>query len=407
MKHRRGGDVMSAERASDNPTIKTAPRQTEPEKPRGQSATSGRVLMSGVIEDESMVIDLLTFLSNGGRTAGFDVIEAHTRRTIYLRKGDIIAASSNLPGDRLGHVVFRMGLISAEQLAELLRQSGEGNKIGNILIAEGHITPKQLWAAMRAQTEEILASMVEVKSGRFLVQRFEAALLPNLNPMGTQQLLLDVLRRQDELAHLRTSLPDALRPLMLTDTPHTPASPETAQIEGRLLASVDNRRTLTDLVQVTGLGELRVLRAVQHLLKTGVLAVGEAQAPAVSWSADVLEGLMALVARYNQAYGEVGRHFLNHISPDELARVSSSFFEGCSGEDAILFADVHPGAEARLPLAPLVSHLKQLDPPDPEGRLRDGLHEYLQFLLFLAWEHLDPTAVDQLIHRTELIIRES
>lgn len=363
---------------------------------------AGRVLMSGVIEDDAMVVDLLNLLSNSQRTAGFDVIDGALRRTLYLRQGDIIAASSNLPTDRLGHVAYRMGLITETQLAMALKASERGHKIGNLLIDEGLIQPADLWAAMRSQTEEILSAMVAVRSGRFLVQRFEAALLPNLNPMPTQQILLNVLRRQDELAHLRASIPEGRRPVVPKGS--LPSAP--TPTEARLLQAIDGHRGVDELVEVTQLGERAVLQAVKGLLTRGVIAFGEPAPPTVDWGGEILEALMALVALYNRAYTEIGRAFLDRIDQPTLSEICCGFMDQCAGEEAALFAGVQVLPEARLPLAPLVSHLKHINPPEPQARLRNGLHEYLQYLLFQAWSYLPPASVDGLIHRTELLIRE-
>lgn len=268
--------------------------RTTPNDKRARAATHSRVrvLMSGVIEDENMVLDVLNLLSNGKRTVGFDVIEGQVRRTLYLREGDIIAASSNLAADRLGYVVFRMGLIDERQLGGVLRLAEQGHKIGNVLVDRGLLKPPTLWRAMRVQTEEILGAMVEVREGHFQVQRFEPALLPNLNPMRTQQLILDVLRRQDELAHLRSRLPDDHSPLVTTEARWTP-SEGSGRFMTRVLEKVDGARTLSELIQATGLGELQVCQVVQQMLKAGVLTVGEAPDPDADWSMELQARLSA------------------------------------------------------------------------------------------------------------------
>lgn len=110
-------------------------------------------------------------------TGSLSLQKGETIKSIHLKEGNIVYASSNLPGDRLGDMLLRLGRISPEQFhhsVELLRKTGRQQ--GAILVEEGYITAKELFEGLKDQVREIIYGLFLWEEGQY---RFVEGGLPN------------------------------------------------------------------------------------------------------------------------------------------------------------------------------------------------------------------------------------
>jgi Domain of unknown function (DUF4388) len=97
-------------------------------------------------------------------------------KSIYLKEGQIVFASSNLESDRLGEMLLKSGKLSRqqyEQSVEALKNTGK--RQGAVLVELGFLTPKELFEGLKYQVLEILYSIFLWKEGRY---QFAAGELP-------------------------------------------------------------------------------------------------------------------------------------------------------------------------------------------------------------------------------------
>ena len=103
------------------------------------------------------------------KATGSLILQNHESiKPIHLKEGNIVYASSNLPGDRLGEVLLRLGKISPEQFhrsVELLRETGRQQ--GAILVEQGYITAKELFEGLKSQVREIIYSLFLWEEGQY------------------------------------------------------------------------------------------------------------------------------------------------------------------------------------------------------------------------------------------------
>ncbi len=83
-------------------------------------------------------------------------------KRLYLKKGELVFAASNLMDDRLGEVIYRAGLITLEQLTDAAVQVNRTTKFGKVLIENGIFTSAQLWEALKLQVINIFESVFTV-----------------------------------------------------------------------------------------------------------------------------------------------------------------------------------------------------------------------------------------------------
>jgi hypothetical protein len=89
-------------------------------------------------------------------------------KSIHLKEGNIVYASSNLPGDRLGEILLQQGKISPEQFhhsVQLLKETGKQQ--GAILVEAGYITAKELFEGLKWQVKEIIYSLFIWEEGQY------------------------------------------------------------------------------------------------------------------------------------------------------------------------------------------------------------------------------------------------
>ena len=103
------------------------------------------------------------------KATGSLILQNHENiKSIYLKDGNIVYATSNLPEDRLGEILLRLGKISPEQFhhsVELLRKTGRQQ--GAILVEQGYITPRELFEGLKSRVREIIYNLFGWEEGQY------------------------------------------------------------------------------------------------------------------------------------------------------------------------------------------------------------------------------------------------
>ena len=215
--------------------------------------------------------DLLNFLHQGRRTGVLLTRSDGTERGIVLIEGNVAWAISTSPGERLGELMVRMGLVEHRRLDEALReQRGSGKRLGQILLDSGALSEDAVARGLRHQVNEIFLGLLVARSGSFVFLRgLDQDRLPSILELDTQAMLLDGLRRLDEMELYRTRVASSdLAPRLGKPPPH----PEDLSAdEAQVLSLVDGRRTVSDIAMATALGDFETTKAVYKLLQAGLL----------------------------------------------------------------------------------------------------------------------------------------
>src|SRR5687768_16216942 len=70
------------------------------------------VTLCGAIDSQGGLSNVFNFIHFSQLDGVMDVVSGRLRRTLHFRKGQLLAATSNLPEDRLGALLVRFGLIN-------------------------------------------------------------------------------------------------------------------------------------------------------------------------------------------------------------------------------------------------------------------------------------------------------
>jgi len=220
--------------------------------------------------------DLLNFLHNGRRDGVLLARSGGTERAVALIEGNVAWACSASPAERLGEVACRMGLADRARVHDLLKTQREAaavRRIGQLLVQSGSMTEEDLPRAMRHQVIEIFLGLLVAQSGAFLFLRgCDRARLPNDFALDTEALLLDGLRRLDEMELFRGRVSGVQVRPRRTGKPALEELPADAQI---VLGMSEGALTLGQIAAASALGEFETTRVVYRLAVAGLVVLDD------------------------------------------------------------------------------------------------------------------------------------
>ncbi|HXN41918.1 MAG TPA: DUF4388 domain-containing protein, partial [Myxococcaceae bacterium] len=168
-----------------------------------RGASDGQGYVAGTI-GAFAIAEILSHLVGGMKTGKLTVTAGAVRKTVHFRDGQIVFAASTQSHERLGKLMVRLKMISADELKSALAQVKPGKKIGQVLTGSGRIQPGDLYSAMTFLVREIAISLFELTEGAFFfldgpLQSEDVLKLPE----RTRTILLEGMKRAEEVERLR------------------------------------------------------------------------------------------------------------------------------------------------------------------------------------------------------------
>jgi hypothetical protein len=243
------------------------------------------------------IVDFVAFLQQARLSGTLTVSSGGSDRVVWFQDGEVRNAESTTAGERLGEVAVRLGYASEGQVAEA---AGKGSSIGKALVALGHLDESSLYKVLHEQVAAVFHALLLCRTGSFaLVDEDPPQPLAPLT-VSTQSLLLDGIRRIDELSLFRARIPGPAAVLRRREG----AKPITLRpTESALLALVDGRRTVAEIATGAHLNEFDAIKVLFHLAEAGLVEAiaGAAPSSEAERLATIVKGLNELLRRVAQA----------------------------------------------------------------------------------------------------------
>lgn len=354
----------------------------------GGEAARPRCVLAGDLSGVTAA-DLVNFVHQARLSGVLTIVTGEAERTVVLAGGEVRAARSTAPGERLGEIALRLGLVGEEQVAAV---AGGGVPVGKALVDAGHLGPADLWRCLHEQVTAVFQAMLLAREGTFALVEEAPDRVAGPLSVSTQALLMDGVRRLDELALFRARIagPEAVLRRRTPERARTLQGPERT-----LLALVDGRRTVAEIAAAAHLSDFDAIKLLHHLAETGqVEAVDDgAAASPEARLVEVMSAMNGLLRRVAAAVPE----------PSRGAFVSAvrTFLAGGASPHAAVWARAGHADDCALDEAAVLANLRglrgaalaRLSPAGDRARvLLDALRELLLFELFLAGERLAPEA---------------
>lgn len=211
-------------------------------------------------ELDAMQVDVASILARMFTTAFTGRVTfraAPAEKVVYFDHGRPVFASSNLPHDRMGDLLYREGKITRahyDRSRELLVESGR--RMGEILVEMGYLKRRELLPAVRRHIEDIVYSLFGWRSGEYVVKPGEFASEERIRlSKHPAALILEGVRRKYDLAQLETRMGSAgaivavaeaskLKPVLTVA--------DLSRAERAAIAAMDGEKTLEEVASLIG-----------------------------------------------------------------------------------------------------------------------------------------------------------
>src|SRR2546425_5939933 len=183
--------------------------------------------------------------------------------------------------DPLKTFLVQTGYITEAQLKQIETIEAESRReLTDILLTGNYVPGDQLSGALEKQIQDTFHQLLTWKQGAYHFSG-DARTVPKFAVnvrMNTEGLLMESMRRMDEIVRYRGILPSTamvLRPKAIAVQPK-----DLTQQEQGVLPLVDGLRPMRDIIAQSKLVEFEVYEALCHLLALGVIEVSLGAAPA-------------------------------------------------------------------------------------------------------------------------------
>lgn len=395
--------------------------QGSSQQPAADPNEAREVIVAGTLSEGGLsLIDFIGFLATGSQTGSLTAATGDVSRSVYFSNGDVVWASSTSPIDRLGNFLFQRGKITREQL-QLTHRDGE-RRFGRACVERGFIAAHELPDLVQAQLTEIFDKLIATEQGLWFFSRMPARLLADSQiRMSTQGLLVDALRRLDELQiyrqRIRTADVTVQRvarrdrmvggPFEGADTGDLLTQVDEHVREGaaHLLKQLPGTATIAELMRILGEGEYWVTRAVYYLLRRGLIEIVPGVETATTQprpSSISPKEAKEIITIYSLAIREMVDEVARVGKPEELRSAGNSFLKDETTAYAHFLRATSLGPDGTIDEESLIPALQGLRTTPQE--LSDALSELLFFVLFRATELLGRRRGDDLARRVKLIL---
>ena len=198
--------------------------------------------------------------------------------------GDITGAFFELGErvERLETYLVKSGMIG-KNLFEMIEDIHHETKrpIMNIIIEDKYLTIEEIERTIKFKIQEVMDELFTWDHGEFKFE--EGGLIYPKSVikirMNTEALILESARRLDEWPRISKSISSSEIVYKKIDRPELKLQP--GEDEARVLSLIDERRTVSDLVDISGLGKFHTYSCLYHLLSTGQIEVAYAKPSSV------------------------------------------------------------------------------------------------------------------------------
>ena len=194
-------------------------------------------------------------------------------KSVYVHAGQPIFATSSDRDDRLGQILFKVGIVSLEGLMESVEESvRSGKRLGTVLVERGLIRPHDLVEGVRAQVHNIICSLFLWTRGRY---RYTPCPLPTEEvitlKLSAGDLILEGIRRIESWGRIWEAVGDLDTRYRTSERVEKLSTEMNLSLEEwTLLSHCEQPVTLRELCRTSSLKDFDICRFLWAMLTLGV-----------------------------------------------------------------------------------------------------------------------------------------
>jgi hypothetical protein len=233
----------------------------------------------------------------------------HNNGTIYFDSGVIVFAEIRSNPHPLGGLLLRTGKITEadlERARDMQQRQGDKRRLGEILVALGVITQREVERQVRFQVEEVVFEVMSWNEGYFSFNETAQNDVPSEVQVRipVEALLMEGARRIDEWSRIENRIPHVgVIPSLAPPPEGGGGELDLLPPEWEVLALIDGERSVRTLATELGRSDFEVAKTLFGLESAGIIVLldpGTTRRPAragQSAASDVAE----LIAKAEQA----------------------------------------------------------------------------------------------------------
>jgi hypothetical protein len=197
---------------------------------------------------------------------------------LFFESGKVISARDRRQGTRDPFLFYlqergEIGIEALNKVAET--RQNEGGDLIEILVNERIIDQKKLGLILSQYAVHTLESVVKWETGTFEFA-ISADSIPEktfVKPMRLEPILMEALRRKDEVEEIRRFLPsfDTRIKIAIPNIEELPLEDQDVAV----LSLVDGRKTIDELMDESDTDEVETLDILERLFALGIVAIAE------------------------------------------------------------------------------------------------------------------------------------
>jgi hypothetical protein len=234
---------------------------------------STRLEVAGTILPDTIPL-LVHSIYRKQKTGILTVRDGEREKSLYIRAGRILFATSNEIDDRLGQVLIQEGMVSFADVVRGTEKAIRAKKrLGTVLMETGILEPKVLIAAVRCQVTQILNDIFRWTGG---ICEFAAGDLPSEEIItldkSTGDMIIEAMKGVQSSRRILDAIGGLEQSFKLTDDIESASVDLTLGVEEwHLLSFFEQSMILEEVCQKCPLNDLDICRWVWSFLVLGLL----------------------------------------------------------------------------------------------------------------------------------------
>lgn len=336
--------------------------------------------------------DILEYLRMTRRTGVLTLKNQGCRKTLYIKDGNVIFASSSLAEDRLGDLLLASERISKEDYKRSVSMLASKKRQGKILVEIGAITPKQLWEGVQDQIRHIVFSLYNWEGGTFFFSEKNLPRKENITAdVSIAELIIEGIRRIKQPQVILSKF--LSRDVILSRVDTGPKEKTRLErFEKHVLDLIDGRRTIEDICWDSEIGEIETLKVLYLLLSLGHIQVkgrkieNNRESSGEDMSA---EETNSVIANYNKMFSYLYRYMMREVGPIAEHVLNKCLVEIRESNSSV-FKNVSLRKDGTLDETSISGNLNWIRPEKKREVLVSSLNEFLYSAILAVKRTLGP-----------------
>ena len=360
--------------------------------------------LTGETGDRTL-IELLKSMAIRDRETGTISLECDgVVRTIYVREGRVLFANSTSHDERLGEVLVAAGIITPKQFYDASAKLRPGTRLGGILIEMEALTPEDLLDGVRRQVLGIIETCFCLRHGSY---RMKFGTFPSGDMITLQQTTEELLMRgilainsfsrvMEGIGQLETVYAAAEEPGRIA------ARLELDEEESHILSLINGKLNAGQICEMAYGGHFKTLKILWAFTALDLIQPVEAPMdgsppppPAAAGAGELLEQANLLLRAVHDALAKLDIGAANRAFAEAWGELSVSH-EELTGTEFDSSGQIDPDT--------VLYNLTRARCPDPASRVRGLIEEMLMTVAFKARELVGPEA-EKAVGRTVASMR--